>query len=244
MTRRNLRTALVCSTLGLIGQGVSVSAEQAVLGASEVRLWLERHPEFLLDHPELIARAQTLNRERQEAALRVERRKFFDAFAENLQVLALVTGRGQPVDGTVYAFTDYECLPCREDEREMLRFLAAHPTWQVVDVPLGIMATASAEAVDAVLSATTVDRARKLHDGFKAAPLPLSYARARAPRSHETGAGWTTLSSGALRDFAGRMGVQGVPTYLVKCSLFAGRFDASRMLQVVECPPPGSARVR
>ena len=223
------------------------------LTEAQVLEWLHAHPAFLLEHPELLSRAGELKRQRIEVSDRLDHVRVLNAnrpLLERLRALSVGPPDSQRV---LFAFVDYECLPCRADRLQMEQLAETHPAWRRIDIPLGILSSASLLGVDAVLAARAQGLARELHDALMRAPLPLTYGRI-IDAARGAGLAIDRLEIDmrdasvhdereALRHLAEELGVRATPTYLYECELRSGPLDPSLLDSADSCPALSAASV-
>lgn len=219
-----------------------------------VREFLERNPDFLLRNPDLVERAMELAREREAQQARVRTGQLLKENAPLLRRLSEQLGEGESKPFIqIFAFTDYECLPCRANEAQLRELLKSQPDIRVVHVPLGILSSASAQASAATLSVSAGQKSLALHRALMKAPLPLDYeaimkqaADVGIP-SRKLAADMRTVRTdevrSQIRTLSEALGVVATPTYLVGCELVRGPIGPeviSRSRNI--CAGAGSAR--
>ena len=225
----------------------------ADVAEEEVVDYLSNNPDFLIRHPNLLEQAFEFQRAMQAQQGRIERARILTSSAELLEAFRAPSEKAQ-ADGNerLIVFMDYECIPCRMDHFERANSELSD-YFEIIDIPMGIMSSVSAQAVRLLLSLRMSDEASawSFHQELLETRLPLAYGDLiRIAESHGMspsaidGALGSPRSAAALREirsFATDLGVSTTPTYLVGCELVQGRSSLLRLKEIwTECQPPPS----
>ena len=217
----------------------------------EVIDFLNADPSFLSRHPELLEQAFRYEQLTREKNARMERAK---VLAEAQGIIEKFQPEREPLDNrkkTVIAFMDYDCRPCRQDRDEhQQRATEMAEKAEIIQIPLGIMSSASAQAVRLLLSLQAEDRqrARSFHQDLLNVRLPLTYATVAATAA-KNGIQDRELEKMLrderasdelkhIQDLAAALGVEGTPAYLAGCELVKGRAGLNMLIESwVYCIP-------
>ncbi len=217
----------------------------------EVIDFLNADPSFLSRHPELLEQAFRYEQLTREKKARMERAK---VLSEAQGIIEKFQPEREPLDNrkkTVIAFMDYDCRPCRQDRDEhQQRATEMAEKAEIIQIPLGIMSSASAQAVRLLLSLQAEDRqrARSFHQDLLNVRLPLTYAAVTATAA-KNGIQDQELEKMLrnerasdelkhIQDLATALGVEGTPAYLAGCELIKGRAGLNMLIESwVDCIP-------
>ena len=217
----------------------------------EVVDFLNADPSFLSRHPELLEQAFRYEQLSREKNARVERAK---VLSEAQGIIEKFQPEQEPLDNrkkTVIAFMDYDCRPCRQDRHEhQQRATQLAEKVEIIQIPLGIMSSASAQAVRLLLALQAEDRRRatSFHQDLLNVRLPLTYATVTATAAKNGIQGQEMekiLRNGRasdelkhIQDLAVALGVEGTPAYLTGCELVKGRAGLNMLIESwVDCIP-------
>ena len=216
----------------------------------EVVDFLNADPSFLSRHPELLEQAFRYEQLSREKNARMERAKIL---SEDQGIIEKFQLEREPSDNrkkTVIAFMDYDCRPCREDRLEHQRATQLAEMIEVMEIPLGIMSSTSAQAVRILLTLQVEDRhrARSFHQDLLNERIPLTYATVTRTAAKNRIQGlelenilrddWSSDEIGRLQDLAAALGVEGTPAYLTGCELVKGRAGLNMLIESwVDCIP-------
>lgn len=217
----------------------------------EVVDFLNADPSFLSRHPELLEQAFRYEQLSREKNARVERAK---VLSEAQGIIEKFQPEQEPSDNrkkTVIAFMDYDCRPCRQDRHEhQQRATQLAEKVEIIQIPLGIMSSASAQAVRLLLALQAEDRRRatSFHQDLLNVRLPLTYATVTATAA-KNGIQDQEMEKMLrnqrasdelkhIQDLAVALGVEGTPAYLAGCELVKGRAGLNMLIESwVDCIP-------
>lgn len=217
----------------------------------EVVDFLNADPSFLSRHPELLEQAFRYGQLSRERNARMERAK---VLSEARGIIEKFQLKREPLDNrkkTVIAFMDYDCRPCRQDRHEhQQRATQMAEKAEIIQIPLGIMSSASAQAVRLLLALQAEDRhrARSFHQDLLNVRLPLTYATVTATAA-KNGIQDQEMEKMLrnerasdelkhIQDLAAALGVEGTPAYLTGCELVKGRAGLNMLIESwVDCIP-------
>ena len=216
----------------------------------EVIDFLNADPSFLSRHPELLEKAFRYEQLSREKNARMERAKILSEARDIIRKFQMERKASENRGKTVIAFMDYDCRPCREDRLEHQRATQLAEMIEVIEIPLGIMSSASAQAVRILLTLQAADRqrARSFHQDLLNEGLPLTYAAvtgtAAKNRIHDQELEnvlrdeWSSDELKRIQDLAVALGVEGTPAYLAGCELVKGRAGLNLLIESwVDCIP-------
>ena len=216
----------------------------------EVIDFLNADPSFLSRHPELLEQAFRYEQLSREKKSRTERAKILSEAQDVIHKFQ--SGREASDNGgkTVIAFMDYDCRPCREDRLAHQRATQLAEMIEVIEIPLGIMSSTSAQAVRILLTLQAEDRqrARSFHRDLLNARLPLTYATVTRTAAKNRIQDlelenmlrdeWSSEELRRIQDLAVALGVEGTPAYLAGCELVKGRAGLNILVESwVDCIP-------
>ena len=214
---------------------------------SSIADYLEHHPEFLVDRPELMDLARPLAADRAREQRRKQRR---DTVANTWMefLTADTTPRlGAATDAVVIAeFADYACIPCKEGADRVARLAAANPDTQIVQVHVpagGEGAELAARTAIAVWQHFTEDFAEVHHD-LMTTPVARLGERARywldSPGFAEKNL-WQAIGSEPVlatlqrgRTMFDELNVQVVPAFLIDGEMLAGPVEVDEIQRSID----------
>ncbi len=217
----------------------------------EVVDFLNADPSFLSRHPELLEQAFRYEQLSREKNARMERAKVLSEARGIIEKFQLEREPSDNRKKRVIAFMDYDCRPCRQDRDEhQQRATQLAETAEIIQVPLGIMSSASAQAVRLLLTLQAEDRRRagSFHQDLLNVRLPLTYATVTATAA-KNGIQDQELEKMLrnerasdelehIQDLATALGVEGTPAYLAGCELIKGRAGLNMLIESwVDCIP-------
>jgi protein-disulfide isomerase len=247
-----MRPATAAAGLVVVGLAGFLAGRVWPTSTESVRRYLENHPAFLVNHPELIEAARPIAVARIEADAVARRRSLVQEAA-----LHGVLGQSTPRWGlaesplAMIEFTDYGCMPCKAMAAAVEYAAASNPDRQVLLVYLPLDG-ASEFAARAGLAAWAQDRQKfrrfhrelmRLADGTS--PLAVEAAARQAGLDLE--ALRDAIASlevrqhlAELRDFATRAGIRGLPSVvLANGTLVSGPMTAERLDTLLRGSPAG-----
>lgn len=195
-----------------------------------VRSYLLAHPEIL---PEAMQRLESRSAAQRIAALRGDLERPFPG-----AVLGNPAGRV-----TLVEFTDFACTFCKASVRELAVLTKAHPDLRVVIRELPILSPASEQAARMALAAARQGRYAAFHQAmFASAPVDeRSIAAAAASAGLDLAEARRVADSGEIAGelrrnlaFAGRLGIQGTPAWVVGDRLLSGAVGRDRLEQAID----------
>ena len=205
--------------------------------------FLNADPSFLSRHPEILEQAfryEQLSRKKKSRAKRAKVLSESQGLIEKFQFKAeSLDNRGK----TVIAFMDYDCIPCRHDRLEHESASGPAERAEIIQVPIGIMSSTSAQAVRLLLTLLAEDRRRasSFHKDLLDARLPLTYAtitRTAAKNGIPEKDLETRLRNERasdelkhIQELAVALGVEGTPAYLSGCELVKGRAGLDMLIE-------------
>ena len=216
----------------------------------EVIDFLNADPSFLSRHPELLEKAFRYEQMSREKNARMERAKTLSEAQDIIHKFQIARAASDNRRKTVIAFMDYDCRPCREDRLEHQRATQLAEMIEVIEIPLGIMSSTSAQAVRILLALQVEDRhrARSFHQDLLNERIPLTYATVTRTEAKYRVQGlelenilrdeWFSDELGRIQDLAAALGVEGTPAYLAGCELVKGRAGLNILIESwVDCIP-------
>ena len=220
----------------------------------EVIDYLNADPSFLSRHPEILEKAFRYEQLSREKNARVARAKVLSA---SQALIDKFQYKRRPLDNrkkTIIAFMDYDCVPCRQDRFEHQRATQLTEEAEIIQIPMGIMSSTSAQAVRLLLSLQVEGRhrARSFHQDLLKVRLPLTYATVTETATkngiQEQELEFMLGNERAfdelkhIQDLAVALGVEGTPAYIAGCELIKGRAGMKMLIESWEdCIPAGLA---
>ena len=213
----------------------------------EVIDFLNADPSFLSRHPALLEKAFKYEQSSREKNARMERAKILSEAQDIIRKFKIEREELDSREKTIIAFVDYDCRPCRLDRLEHQASRFAERV-EVIEIPLGIMSSTSAQAVRLLLTLLAEDRQRawSFHQDLLDERLPLTYA-AVTRIAAKNGIQGLELEKSLrderafdelkhIQDLAGALGVEGTPNYLAGCKLIKGTAGLNILLESwVDC---------
>ena len=235
---------LLCLILIFLSNGAFAVTEDEVID------FLNADPSFLSRHPELLEQAFRYEQLAREKNARMERAKILSEAQDVIRKFHMEREASANGGKAVIAFMDYDCRPCREDRLEHQRATRLAEMIEVIEIPLGIMSSTSAQAVRILLTLQAEDgqRARSFHQDLLDERLPLTYAAVTGTAAKHRIQGqelesmlrdeWSSAELKRLQDLAVALGVEGTPAYLAGCELVKGRAGLNMLVESwVDCIP-------
>lgn len=220
----------------LVVRSAPVDEDPPPAPEAEMQSWLLRNPAFLLDRPDILTAIKSLEVTREIKRQQTARAATLERNAKLLIRISRITASEPPAAGPyLIAFIDYDCLPCRADAKVLESVKSKNASLSIIEIPVGLLGSASRSAVAAVLAAAEQRRSQALHKALLSCAVPLSYgniigcARSvglniaqleRDMRSKDTDAKFDEIAG-----LANELGVTAVPTYLIGCELHRGRLN-------------------
>lgn len=214
---------LVALAGGLVGAG-GIYALGRAEGGPAVR-------EYLLANPEVIPEAMERLQQREQArAVRSTgggiARPYYGAFMGNPNG-----------DVTLVEFYDYNCGICRASLPVIRELIRRDPNLKVVFRELPVLAPSSRDAARASLAAARADRFAPFHNALfaRGRVTPESIAAAARTAGVTVPAQDRSAEAEIARNFdiAGRLGVSGVPSWVVGDQVFIGAQPIERLRQAI-----------
>ena len=215
-----------------------------VITDDQVRHYLEQHPEFLLDNPDILETTIGVAQQRKQEAKAEERRELISKHASLIHSPEYSPVSGNP-DGTltIVEFSDYQCGPCKASYRELEVLLKSNKDVRLIHKFLPIYGDYSNMAAKAAIAAHQNNDFSPFHHALMRNKEPLSY-QTILNLTKSAGVDAENIKTNlqrpefathikSTRVFAEKLGISGTPAYLIDDQLVRGRITALQLAEII-----------
>jgi protein-disulfide isomerase len=235
MTRAVILLVLAClceaeAFAGEVSDAPKGNEEQRVLE------YLQRHPQFLLEHPDLLLQAIALRQKVQHEAVRERRRSLIQDREASLFASEFTSVRGNVAARyTLIEFSDYQCIPCRSSYPAVEAFIRERSDIRAIHLQLPVYGPQSIMAARAALIAQRLGKFERFHTAIMQTRKPVDLHTIEAAlavagvsrddlRKEMTGPKLSDYLK-EVKDFAVALNVVGTPPFLLNGELINGAVD-------------------
>jgi hypothetical protein len=219
-------------------------------GADALRTWLQRDPEFLADHYELVSAAERIVRSRElQNDVRWRKQLVADRWLTYLDPAFAPSLGARSASTVLVEFTDYACEPCRASAAAVKHTVETLPELRVALFILPTSGDLSEYAARVAFAGyrQNPERFATLHDRLLNISGPLTSAgilHAAQDAGLDTNQIEVDLRSGEVRQYVARarqfaqdLHVAGVPYFLLDGRMLAGGVSEAKLKSFVGRAP-------